>query len=78
MADAIVLIQTQAGVAGDVVAGAARLPDVTEACALTGPYDALVRVTTIDRDDLSRVTREVGKLPGVVRAVPCPVGTPAP
>ncbi|WP_306360576.1 Lrp/AsnC family transcriptional regulator [Nocardia sp. CC227C] len=50
-----------------VVAELAEIPEVTEACGMTGPTDLTVRVVARDADDLYRITGQILKIPGVER-----------
>ncbi|NKY36978.1 Lrp/AsnC family transcriptional regulator [Nocardia speluncae] len=50
-----------------VVDELAEVPEVTEACGMTGPTDLTVRVVARDADDLYRIAGQILKIPGVVR-----------
>ncbi len=74
MIEAYVLIQTEVGKAGQVVAAVEEIPGVTRAVVLTGPYDLLAHVEAIDVDSLGRLAvSEIQAVESVVRTVTCPV-----
>lgn len=74
MVEAYVLIQTEQGRMADVVSRVLEIEGVTEADIVTGPYDAIVRVTADDIDTLGRmIVSQVQTVGGVVRTLTCPV-----
>jgi DNA-binding Lrp family transcriptional regulator len=73
---AYVFIQTDVGVAADVTVEVRRLPGVSSADGVTGPYDviACVEVDTIDALGQMVVSR-VQMIDGITRTMTCPVVT---
>jgi len=52
----------------------ADVPGVSEATAVTGPYDVIVRAEARDIDELGRlVVSELQALGGVARTMTCPI-----
>ena len=74
MIEAYVLIQTEVGKAAQVVAAVRKIPGVTRAVVLTGPYDLLAHVEAIDVDSLGKLAvSEIQAVDSIVRTVTCPV-----
>ncbi len=72
--ESYVLIHTLVGRAGDVAKAVSRLSCVEHAAMVTGPYDVIARVEGDCQKDISTfVTEEVQPLPGVARALTCPI-----
>jgi DNA-binding Lrp family transcriptional regulator len=55
MNTAYVLIQTEVGTAGVVVAALRELPGVSDAASVAGPYDIIVRTEAWNIDELGRL-----------------------
>jgi DNA-binding Lrp family transcriptional regulator len=71
---AYILIQTDVGQASDVTARVRRLPGVSLADAITGPYDVIARAETDTIDSLGRfVVSQVQPIDGVTRTLTCPI-----
>ncbi len=74
MVNAYILIQTEVGKAALVVAAIAKLPGITQAEDVTGPYDVIVRAEADSVDDLGKmVVARVQQVPGITRTLTCPV-----
>lgn len=74
MVEAYVLIQTEVGKAADVAAAIAAIPGVTNAEAVTGPYDAVVHAQSDDVDSLGKlVVARIQAVEGITRTLTCPV-----
>jgi DNA-binding Lrp family transcriptional regulator len=74
MITAYVLIQTEVGTAGAVVAALRGLPGVSEAASVAGPYDVIVRIEARNIDELGRlVVSRIQAVGGVERTVTCPI-----
>jgi DNA-binding Lrp family transcriptional regulator len=71
---AYVLIHTEVGMAALVAAALRDVPGVSEATAVTGPYDVIVRAEARDIDELGRlVVSQLQALGGVARTMTCPI-----
>jgi len=71
---AYILIQTETGKAAIMAAALRKLPGVSDAAILAGPYDVLVRAQAQDIDELAKlVVSRVQALDGVRRTMTCPV-----
>jgi len=71
---AYILIQTETGKAAVMAAALRKLPGVSDAAILAGPYDVLVRAQAQDIDELAKlVVSRVQALDGVRRTMTCPV-----
>lgn len=74
MIAAYILIQTETGKAAIVAAALRKLPGVSDAASLAGPYDVLARAQAQDIDELAKlVVSRVQALDGVRRTMTCPV-----
>jgi DNA-binding Lrp family transcriptional regulator len=74
MIRAYVLIQARVGESGNVVEGVARIPGVSSAEPVTGPYDVIAVVQVDELDDLrGLILAPIQSVPGVTRTVTCPV-----
>ncbi|MGH3772872.1 MAG: Lrp/AsnC ligand binding domain-containing protein [Pseudonocardiaceae bacterium] len=74
MVQAYILIQTEVGKAAAVVAAVSRLPGVTSAEDVTGPYDVIVRAEAADVDQLGQLgVARVQTVEGITRTLTCPV-----
>ncbi|WP_326580684.1 Lrp/AsnC ligand binding domain-containing protein [Actinacidiphila glaucinigra] len=77
MVEVYVLIQTQAGMALDVVAAISAIPGVVRAKAVTGPYDVIVWAEGETVDGLGYpVIGRIQQVEGVFRTLSCPVVMP--
>ncbi|WP_370248781.1 Lrp/AsnC family transcriptional regulator [Nocardioides sp.] len=71
---AYILIQTDVGRTADVARAVAGLDGVTDAEAVTGPYDVIVRARAADVDELGRlVVAQIQSTPGITRTLMCTV-----
>ena len=71
-ARAYVLIEAEAGQVGSVIAVLRELPGVTTADAVTGPYDIIMTIETLDPRDIGRlVMNEIHGVTGIKRTVTC-------
>jgi DNA-binding Lrp family transcriptional regulator len=74
MVHAYILIQTEVGKAADVAARIARIPGVTQAEDVTGPYDVIVRAEAANVDDLGKlVVAQIQAVDGITRTLTCPI-----
>lgn len=74
MVQAYILIQTEVGKAAAVAEEISRLPGVTTAEDVTGPYDVIVRAEAETVDDLGQlVVARVQRVDGITRTLTCPV-----
>jgi DNA-binding Lrp family transcriptional regulator len=74
MIAAYVLVQTEVGAAGVVVAALRDMPGVSDAASLAGPYDVIVRIEAGNIDVLGRlVVSRIQALGGVARTLTCPI-----
>lgn len=74
MVEAYVLVQGEAGKAGQVTEDLRKIPGVTSVNAVTGPYDVIVRIEADDVDTLGRlVVGQVQAVAGITRTLTCPV-----
>jgi DNA-binding Lrp family transcriptional regulator len=72
--NAYILIQTEVGRAAAVAEEIAKLPGVTLAEDVTGPYDVIVRAEAETVDELGKlVVAKVQAVPGITRTLTCPV-----
>ena len=71
---AYVLIQTDIGKAAHVADELDGIDGVTQAEAVTGPYDVIVQVEAPSMNDLGRmVVRDIQQISGITRTITCPV-----
>jgi len=71
---AYVLIQTDIGKAAHVADELDGIDGVTQAEAVTGPYDVIVQVEAPSMNDLGRmVVRDIQRIAGITRTITCPV-----
>jgi DNA-binding Lrp family transcriptional regulator len=71
---AYVLIQTDMGLAADVTVEVRRLPGMSSADGVTGPYDVIACVEVDNIDALGRmVVSQVRMIGGITRTLTCPV-----
>jgi DNA-binding Lrp family transcriptional regulator len=71
---AYILIQTDVGLASDVMAQVRRLPGVSAADGIAGPYDVIARAEADTIDALGRfVISQVQSIEGVTRTLTCPI-----
>ncbi len=74
MVEAYVLIQTEIAKQTQVAGELGRIPGVTIADILAGPYDVIVRVEAADVDALGKlVVTKIQAVEGVTRTLTCPV-----
>lgn len=73
-AKAYVLIEVEAGQAGEVVAALDALPSIRAVDAITGPYDVIATAETDDQRAIGRlVMDELQHIPGLRRTITCVV-----
>ena len=71
-----ILIQTDVGKASSVATAIAKIPGVTLAEGVTGPYDVIMRAESPSMEELGRgVLAKVQSVPGITRTLTCPVTT---
>jgi len=71
---AFILIQTEVGKASGVADAVAKIPGVTLAEGVTGPYDVIMRAEAPSMEDFGRlVLSNVQGVPGITRTLTCPV-----
>ena len=74
MVQAYILIQTEVGRRTSVAAEVAKLPGISKAEDVTGPYDVIALAEAEDVDALGRfVVAGVQQVPGIMRTLTCPV-----
>ena len=74
MVQAYILVQTEVGKAADVARRIARIPGVTQAEDVTGPYDVIVRAQAENVDELGKlVAVQIQAVDGITRTLTCPV-----
>ncbi len=65
---AYVLIETEAGKAGDVARGIQKVRGVKSADTVTGVYDVLATVEAADLDALGALVKQLHSVPGVCKS----------
>ena len=71
---AFILIQTEVGKAAGVSDAVGKIPGVTLAEGVTGPYDVIMRAEASSMEDFGRlVLAKVQSVPGITRTLTCPV-----
>jgi DNA-binding Lrp family transcriptional regulator len=71
---AYILIQTEVGKASSVAATISKIPGVTLAEGVTGPYDVIMRAESPSMEELGRaILSKVQGVPGITRTLTCPV-----
>jgi DNA-binding Lrp family transcriptional regulator len=74
MVQAYILVQTEVGKASDVARQIAKIPGVTQAEDVTGPYDVIVRARAENVDELGKlVAAQIQAVEGITRTLTCPV-----
>ncbi len=74
MVQAYILVQTEVGKAADVAKEITKIPGVTTAEDVTGPYDVIVRAEADNVDELGRlVAAGIQSVEGITRTLTCPV-----
>ncbi|WP_184572604.1 Lrp/AsnC family transcriptional regulator [Streptomyces zagrosensis] len=74
MVQAYILIQTEVGKASTVAEVIGKIPGVTQAEDVTGPYDVIVRAQADTVDELGHmVVAKVQQVDGITRTLTCPV-----
>ncbi|HUK71237.1 MAG TPA: Lrp/AsnC ligand binding domain-containing protein [Streptosporangiaceae bacterium] len=74
MVQAYILIQTEVGKAADVATRIGKIPGVTQAEDVTGPYDVIVRAEATNVDDLGKlVVAQIQVVDGITRTLTCPI-----
>jgi DNA-binding Lrp family transcriptional regulator len=76
MVSGYVLVHTEILRANDVVRVASGLPNVLIAESVSGPFDVILQLEAPSTSDLTRIMmEEIATIPGVTRAILCPVDT---
>ena len=71
-----ILIQTEVGKASSVATAVSKIPGVTLAEGVTGPYDVIMRAEAPSMEDLgSVILAKVQAVAGITRTLTCPVTT---
>ena len=74
MVEAYVLIQAEVGRSSEVAGEVGKIPGVSNADVVTGPYDVIARAEAADMDALGRlIIAKVQAVEGVSRTLTCPV-----
>jgi DNA-binding Lrp family transcriptional regulator len=74
MVAAYVLVQTDVGLAAEVAGQIARLPGVTMAAAVAGPYDVIAKIEADNVDMLGKlVVSQIQGVEGITRTLTCPI-----
>jgi DNA-binding Lrp family transcriptional regulator len=72
--EAYILIQTEVGKAAAVAQASSKIPGVTAAEDVTGPYDVIVRARANDMDELGKlVVSAIQGVQGITRTLTCPI-----
>ncbi|MFQ5574967.1 MAG: Lrp/AsnC family transcriptional regulator [Terriglobia bacterium] len=72
MVGAYILVTTDAGNAGTVAAGIAKIDGVRSVSAVTGPYDVIAEVEVSDFNAIGAlIVSEIQKIDGVSRTLSC-------
>jgi DNA-binding Lrp family transcriptional regulator len=73
-AKAYVLIEADSGQIGNVLAALRAITGITDASAVTGPYDIIATIQTPDARNIGRlVMHEIHSVEGIKRTVTCMV-----
>ena len=71
-----ILIQTEVGKASSVATSVSKIPGVTLAEGVTGPYDVIMRAQAPSMEELGRaILSKVQGVAGITRTLTCPVTT---
>jgi len=74
LVEAYILIQSEVGKAAQVAQAVAGIDGVTDANAVTGPYDAIIHAEAEDVDSLGKlVVAKIQAVEGITRTLTCPV-----
>ncbi|WP_030456601.1 Lrp/AsnC family transcriptional regulator [Herbidospora cretacea] len=74
MVQAYILIQTEVGKAAAVAEAISKIPGVTQAEDVTGPYDVIVRAEANNVDELGKlVVAQIQSVRGITRTLTCPI-----
>ena len=74
MVAAYVLVQTDVGLAAEVAGQIAKLPGVTMAAAVAGPYDVIAKIEADTVDMLGTlVVSKIQAVEGITRTLTCPI-----
>lgn len=71
MIQAFVLVQTDVGKAASVATEIARIPGVSSAEDVVGPYDVVVRAGAAAPDEFSALMDRIRQVPGITRVLTC-------
>lgn len=74
MVEAYVLIQAEVGRSSEVAGAVGKIPGVSHADVVTGPFDVIARAEAADMDALGKlIIAKVQAVEGVSRTLTCPV-----
>lgn len=74
MVEAYVLIQAEVGRSSEVAGAVGKIPGVSYADVVTGPFDVIARAEAADMDALGKlIIAKVQAVEGVSRTLTCPV-----
>jgi DNA-binding Lrp family transcriptional regulator len=74
MVEAYVLIQAEVGRSAEVAGAVGKIPGVSLADVVTGPYDVIARADAANIDALGKlIVARVQAVEGVARTLTCPV-----
>jgi DNA-binding Lrp family transcriptional regulator len=70
-----VLVKVRMGAMSTVAASAGLLDGVTHVVEMLGPFDVLLEIRPHDVAGQDAILERIRRIPGVDRAVPCPLAT---
>ncbi len=62
---AYILINTELGMTNDVLAKLKKIPGITSVAVITGEFDIIARVETVDMNEMYNRTQEVHLIDGI-------------
>lgn len=63
---AYILINTELGMTNDVLAKLKKIPGITSVAVITGEFDIIARVETVDMNEMYNRTQEVHLIDGII------------
>lgn len=63
---AYILINTELGMTNDVLAKLKKIPGITSVAVITGEFDIIVRIETVDMNEMYNRTQEVHLIDGII------------
>lgn len=63
---AYILINVKLGMTNDVLAKLKKIPGITSIAVITGQYDIIARVETVDMNEMYNRTQEVHLIDGII------------